>query len=264
MTTANVFVQLDIEAAVAACHEDPDPGLWTRRQAGARMSNIRLLVRRWKDLNAVSGTETMDTWVGAGLWGLGVALAIIVVGGMIGASKIGAMAFVYGALPGLLLGLAVSYARFVAMVWSETYIEVMVDEHFSDLGEEAEATDSVVAFLPRLGFWLRPDIIDGNRGQTGLRDRRARIRMRAPFGTSIHDFRRAADFWALPPNSYSLEPAPNMTLYSLIMLVRQAARLYREKGVPASDPPGDRLLHGPWPFIIFIAGLIGAVLIYTS
>lgn len=265
-TLAPHIEQVWIEQAVEKCHNDPDPGIWNIRQARLP-KNLRTLHRRWRELNEVIGAPVADTWMLAAAIGGGVCLAVII------AVAIGAQdtfgtpekpnpirAGLVGAMPGLLIGFLVSYFRWTKMVFQETYIEVIVSEYQSSIhlsGSDSE--DTVVASLPRLGFVLRPDCIEGNRGQTGFRDKDARIRLRTNFGQSYHDLRRAKDFFDLPTDDNWLAQAPAMERYSMETLVRMAGTLYRLYGVPRAADTGFGKLSGIWHWLVFIAALVFAV-----
>ena len=243
-----------IEEEVEKCHQDPDPGLWNVRQCRSP-ANIRFLLRRWHHLNLVIGAPTSDTWLMAALIGALVAVAVMVALGAASYSRLSLSGFAVGAAVGIPLGMVVGYSRFVTMVFRETYIEVIVDEYQSALRATHEAVDVVVAFLPRLGFILRPDVFEGNRGETGFRDRSARIRLRTNFGMSIHDLRVAGDFYDLPVNENTLSQAANMERYSIETLVRSAGTLYRLYGVPRPSEDTMSKLSGVWHWILLVVAM---------
>ena len=163
--------------------------------------------------------------------------------------------FFVGGAVGIPLGLVVGYSRFVTMVFRETYIEVIVDEYRSAVRASREAVDVVVAFLPRLGYILRPDVFEGNRGETGFRDKGARIRLRTNFGQSMHDLRQAGDFYDLPANENCLAQAANMERYSIETLVRSAGTLYRLYGVPRPAEDAMSKLSGAWHWILLVVAM---------
>lgn len=267
MTTLAAHVQQAwIDEAVEKSHNDPDRGIWNIRQA--RMpANIRILHRRWRDLNEVIGAPVADTWMLSAAWGAGVCAAIIIAVVIGLQDEMGTaerpnpiQAGLVGLFPGMIIGFVVSYFRWTTMVFRETYIEVIVSAyqsviHFSG----SDSDDTVVAWLPRLGFVLRPDCIEGNRGETGFRDRNARIRLRTNFGQSYHDLRTAKDFFDLPTDDNWLAQAPAMERYSMETLVRMCGTLYRLYGVPRAAETNLSKLSGIWHWLVFIAALVFAV-----
>ena len=243
-----------IEEEVRKCHTDQEQGLWNVRQARSP-ANIRILLRRWQHLNLVIGAPTSDTWLIAALIGVGVAVAVMVALGAASYSRLSLSGFFVGGAVGIPLGLVVGYSRFVTMVFRETYIEVIVDEYRSAVRASREAVDVVVAFLPRLGYILRPDVFEGNRGETGFRDKGARIRLRTNFGQSMHDLRQASDFYDLPANENCLAQAANMERYSIETLVRSAGTLYRLYGVPRPAEDAMSKLSGAWHWILLVVAM---------
>ncbi len=262
MTTA-LITQDWIDQAVDACHNDPDPGIWNVRQAKLPR-NVRILLRRWKELNQVTGSPIIDTWIAALL--IGLAVAGVIGGGLayVGYERLGDTAIMVGAGVGAVIGFVVAYNRFVTMVYRETYIEVIVNEHQSAITSAHDAEDTVVAYLPRLGFILRPDAIEGNRGETGFRDKDARIRLRTVFGQSYHDLRKASDFYNLPTDENWLEQAANMERYSIETMVRSAGHLYRLYGVPRSPDDVASRLSGIWHWILLLAAFVLALFLIVE
>ena len=122
----------------------------------------------------------------------------------------------------------------------------------------------MVAFLPRLGFILRPDAIEGNRGETGFRDKDARIRLRTVFGQSYHDLRKASDFYDLPTDDNWLEQAANMERYSIETMVRSAGHLYRRFGVPLDPDDIASRLSGIWHWILLLASFVLALFLVVG
>ena len=262
--TNNAAVSQDwIEKAVSDCQNDPDPGIWNVRQA-KMPGNVKLLLRRWKELNAVTGAPMLDTWLVA--LGIGLAVALVVGGvlGYLGQDAMAGAAILVGVGLGLPIGAVVAYNRFITMVYRETYIEVIVNEHQSPISNNHEAEDTVVAFLPRLGFILRPDAIEGNRGKTGFRDKDARIRLRTVFGQSYHDLRKASDFYDLPTDDNWLEQAANMERYSIETMVRSAGHLYRRFGVPLDPDDVASTLSGIWHWILLLSSFVLALFLVAG
>ena len=265
MTTqvAHLPEQAWLENEVRRAQADEERGIWSVREAMS-WRNAKLLHRRWKDLNRVTGTPTEDTWCIAIAIGVAIAIAITIAIGWAGYGSLGYKSWPAGFLTGTLIGIPVAYQRFIAMVYRETYIEVIVNEFHSALSATSEAVDTVIAFLPRLGFYLRPDAIEGNRGETGFRDAKARIRLKTRFGQSVMDLRYARDYWDLPIDDHHLEQAHSMLLYSLIKLVRSAGQLYKSYGVPLPEKPGIERLSGIWHWIILLCGMVLTLLIIGS
>ena len=263
MTSIAAVTQDWIEAAVHKCQNDPDPGIWNARQAKVP-ANLKILLRRWKELNAVSGAPMMDTWVAALGILAGITAVVAVVLGYLGYERMGAEAYLIAAGVGALIGAVVAYNRFVTMVYRETYIEVIVNEHQTAMGGNQEAEDTVVAFLPRLGYILRPDAIEGNQGETGFRDKDARIRLRTVFGQSYHDLRKASDYYDLPTDENWLEQAANMERYSIETMVRSAGHLYRLFGVPLDPDDLKSKLSGIWHWILLLASFAFALFLVAE
>ena len=264
MTTAPALAQQTwIEEEVRKCHEDTEMGLWSSRQS-KQSGSVRILIRRWKHLNEVLGTPTADTYLAAGSIGGVVALAIMVALGAAAYSRLGVGGFGVGAGAGLVVGLLIAYNQFITMIFRETYIEVIVNEYQSAFQATHEALDVVIAFLPRLGFILRPEVFEGNRGETGFRDKHARIRLRTNFGFSIHDLRTAKDFYGLPADEESLDQGANMERYSIETLVRASGHLYRLYGVPKAAEDNISKLAGIWHWLLLIAAFVTAVILVAD
>ena len=251
MTTAQV-AQDWINQAVEACQNDPERGIWNVREA-KKFSNVKLLLRRWKALNAVTGASMVDTWGVAMAIGLAIAAVLTGALGYLGQERLGEIAIMAGFGFGAPVGLLVGYNRFITMVYRETYIEVIVNEHQTAISHQHESEDTVVAFLPRLGYILRPDAIEGNQGATGFRDKDARIRLQTVFGQSYHDLRSASDFYNLPTDENWLEQAANMERYSIETMVRSAGHLYRRYGVPLDPDDLKSKFSGIWHWILLLA-----------
>lgn len=261
--TPALTAQQWVEEEVKKCKNDEERGLWNARQCKGP-TNVRILLRRWKHLNDVIGTPTADTYMMAAIIGSVVALVIMVVLGWAAYSQLKFAGFAVSGGVGVLMGLVVGYNKFVNMVFRETYIEVIVDEYQSKFQAAHEALDVVVAFLPRLGFILRPEVFEGNRGETGFRDPKARIRLQTRFGQSIHDLVNVSDYWDLPANTNCLDQGANMERYSIEALVRAAGTLYRLHGVPKAAESPMNLLSGNWHWIVLVVGMGVSVFIVAQ
>lgn len=251
-----------LEEQVEQARNYGEPHLYTRLQA-ARAP--RALVRRWKHLNHVLGAETADTYVASAAPGAVVFLALLIGLGWLGQSTIGAWGWAIGLAVGLCVGFAVGYSRFIRLVYQETYIEVDANEYQSSISANSDTTDIAVAFLPRLAFLLEPDALEGNRGQTGFRDKGARIAKRLSFGQSVTDLRSDADYYALANDPSALIPAPSIEFYSINTLVRKCGRYMRLFAVSNAQSQRERMLNSLiksiWPHLALLGGMAGAVLI---
>ena len=247
-----------IQEQVALAQEYGEPAFYSAIQAGRAP---KVLIQRWKHLNSVLGAETVDTYLAAAVPGvIGFLVGCIGLGWAANAT-VGLYSWLIGAACGLGLGAVVSYARFIRMVYQETYIETVAYEYHSVIAESSDASDASVAFLPRLAFYLRPEALEGNRGETGFRDRGARISLRLGFGQSVGDLRCEADYYALSDDPSALIPAPSIEFYSLSTLVRKCGRFFRDFAVPTLKPDLQKTINTLFPHIILAGGMLSAVLI---
>ena len=131
---ASAVTQQWVDQQVDAAKNDNEPGLYSRTQAARQP---RALYLRWKRLNSVMGAETSDTWMAAIGWGLAVAVPVLVLLAWAAWGRVGWQgALAFGILLGAVAGGLTAYAKWIRMVYQETYIEDITAEYHSVLSDK--------------------------------------------------------------------------------------------------------------------------------
>ena len=259
---ASAVTQQWVDQQVDAAKNDNEPGLYSRTQAARQP---RALYLRWKRLNSVMGAETSDTWMAAIGWGLAVAVPVLVLLAWAAWGRVGWQgALAFGILLGAVAGGLTAYAKWIRMVYQETYIEDITAEYHSVLSETSEITDVVVCLLQRLPFYHRPELLEGNAGQTGFKDKKAVVRTKTRFAESVLDMRDSTDYHDLPGDASDLIATPGINRFAGIKLVRECGALFKLFAVPPPKPHWSEQMRSVWPWAITGGFILGAILMATS
>lgn len=265
MTTANpeaapagITAQEWVASQILEAKDDGEPGIYSRRQA---FRHPRALLRRWRQLNRVMGTDTSDTWIMNGGVGIAVLIGCIVLSYYAGRGILGNNATAVGLLLGLAIGSFVCYSRMIRSAFDETYVECIVSCYEASLSGDGDLEYGIIVFLQRLCLLDRPEVFEGNKGRNGFKDKEAVVRLKLPFGQQLRDITESADYYALPGDPSPLVLTTAIIRYALIRLVRESGTLYRSFGVPRTPDKGISALKNSWPWIATIGFTVGAVLV---
>ena len=219
-----------IEAAILDAKTRP--GVYTSRQAQGWAAG-KAVRADWKRLNQVLGTSTGDNT--AAWWGGSLGLGAIIAGLL--PAAFGAPAVWYAASYSLIMPIAafVGYNRWMHAIYQETYLPASVRLRQRPYRRDQEM-DVIVVWVRRLGLARRPELLEGNQGQSGFRSKRAWVKMQAPVGLGLADFLHGSDFYDMSPDDSCIAPDVATSCYALDVIARRGGAAH----AAAIDPPAQR------------------------
>ena len=182
-----------LKEQVAEAKADHDVNLLQPRRAYFHMREV--LRHRNRFVDAVGGLS------GAALQGKTILWMLLLAGGVTTAMVVNPWTpYWVDALVAVMMAMAIWTERMIAGAYREAFFKVYVVERL-DFTDASQATAIQTVWLPRLGFYFRPEVWHGSDGHSGYLDAQAVVILQVPEDQSIDDSCTKPTTGTCPPTS---------------------------------------------------------------
>ena len=213
-----------LKEQVAEAKADHDVNLLQPRRAYFHMREV--LRHRNRFVDAVGGLS------GAALHGKTILWMLLLAGGVTTAMVVNPWTpYWVDALVAVMMAMAIWTERMIAGAYREAFFKVYVVERL-DFTDASQATAIQTVWLPRLGFYFRPEVWHGSDGHSGYLDAQAVVILQVPEDQSIDDILYEAYYWDLPADEYGLDDTGGRALVAWARDLQQNGAKFDALGLP--------------------------------
>ena len=226
------------EQVADAKAEIADPSINLMQPRRALFHHREVMAHRNRFVGAVGGLSGASLWGKTFLWvafGAGcIAVAMLVNPWTPIWADIGVI---------LVMVASIMTERMVAGAYREGFVKVYLVER-RDFTDPSQTTAIQTVWLPRLGFYFRPEVWHGSDGHSGYLDAQAVVILQVPEDQSIDDILYEADYWDLPADEYGLDDTGGRALVAWARDLLKNGAAFTALGLPEKQSMSDI-----WPWV---------------